>query len=959
MKFYDKAIIIDRLINLSQITKKDIDELSSFLDDESVRNYFYHNLKNVKWFPHLKKMREFSKTPVMQTKDGNSWLPDWPVVEYLTAVAKEIPNEVVEVVKSVTTDNSRVIWKFALLGKELPPEYTAQLVPLVEKWLELKYRVSTNFDIEILEWIKHLVNGEQVQPALELFRVLTKPQKLEKAYLGQGQSVDKIRPDAISVLDQYSFKELIEKYLPCLINIKPFEVSSILQDSLSKAIDIERMESPKHDLSALWRPAIEDSDQNWRFDDFKDLLAEASRDTLQACVSKEQNKSSELIKSYLGKEYSIFRRLALHTIRTNLNIFFELGKDLVLKEDNLLDTEINHEYLLLLQAIFGKLSISERKQLIEYIFAKPYYDEDAQVDIQESQKKYWIVSKLSVIEKELDSETKRTYEQFVKETGPSAHPTYPFYHESFRGEESPKTKQELSEMTPDEVFSFLRDFKPQGTFRGPTLNGLARTLQEDIKSRLEEYIKHAESLDSVKPIYIVSFLNALIELKNTIKKSDWGNLLGLLSRLAQKSKQQSKNNPDEEDDYNYDSVRRRVVDFIGDAIKGDKEKRIPYQFKKEVWQIIGLLCEDPEPTEEYEDKYGGSNMNPPTLALNTIRGKAMIALVDYALWIAEEKVNEKGYSRGDNLFDPEVQELLDKKLDKIKEISPAVHSVYGTYLPNLCYLNLNWVKNNLSRIFPEDMKYWKAAWGSYVSFTGVYSDVYSMLNTEYKKAINLLPENKVFYKGMGHSPEEALAEHLSVAYLNNLSGLNKEDLIYQYFEKANDHQRSSAVRFIGHIGRQEKSFETNQQFWDNAKALWKLRVELVKRNEPRIEVSEEFTSFIRWVDIIPEDLGEMSEIIRGTLTYCKPQHELSGVFKYLVKHLDKHTYDVLSILDQLMISIGSGTSFYDHENLRQILEAGMRSADSKAKDLSIDCINRFGEWGMYQYRDILDVGKSE
>ena len=388
-----------------------------------------------------------------------------------------------------------------------------------------------------------------------------------------------------------------------------------------------------------------------------------------------------------------------------------------------------------------------------------------------------------------------------------------------------------------------------------------------------------------------------------------------------------------------------------------QNKRIPYQFKKEVWQIIEILCEDPEPTKEYEAKYGGSNMNPPTLALNTIRGKTMIALVDYALWVAEEKVKNDDYKRGKNLFDPEVQDLFDKKLDKTKEISPAVHSVYGTFLANLCYLNLDWVKNNIGRIFPEDIVYWKAAWGSYILFTRVYSDIYSMLQLEYQKAVNLLPDNKVFDAVMGNSPEESLGEHLSIAYLNKLSTLNKDDLMYQFFEKTTDHQRSTTIRFIGHIARRENLFATNHDLWVRAKALWQLRIELVKNNSSKIEVAEEFNSFINWLEFVPEDLEKMSELIKVTLAYCKPRHELTSILKYISKCIDKDIYDALIILDQLMFPMGSFTYFYDHKEISAILEAGMKSADSKARNLSIDCINKFGEWGVYQYRNLLDVGE--
>jgi len=94
-----------------------------------------------------------------------------------------------------------------------------------------------------------------------------------------------------------------------------------------------------------------------------------------------------------------------------------------------------------------------------------------------------------------------------------------------------------------------------------------------------------------------------------------------------------------------------------------------------VWHILKLLTEDPDPTPEHEARYGGSNMDPATLSINTTRGEAMHAVVSYALWVRRhidsQADAEDQPRRG---FDemPEVREVLDAHLNVAQEPSPAI-----------------------------------------------------------------------------------------------------------------------------------------------------------------------------------------------------------------------------------------------------------------------------------------------
>jgi hypothetical protein len=65
----------------------------------------------------------------------------------------------------------------------------------------------------------------------------------------------------------------------------------------------------------------------------------------------------------------------------------------------------------------------------------------------------------------------------------------------------------------------------------------------------------------------------------------------------------------------------------------DRPATIDFAMRELAWSILEPLTGDADPTSEHEAKYGGKNMDPATMAINTGRGKAFNALVAYALWV--------------------------------------------------------------------------------------------------------------------------------------------------------------------------------------------------------------------------------------------------------------------------------------------------------------------------------------
>src|SRR5262249_34581 len=150
---------------------------------------------------------------------------------------------------------------------------------------------------------------------------------------------------------------------------------------------------------------------------------------------------------------------------------------------------------------------------------------------------------------------------------------------------------------------------------------------------------------------------------------------------------------------------------------------IPFELRSAAWAVLKPLTDDPEPNQEHEAHYGarpfsrkrktkntepaqeqiaryeGSNMDPPTLSLNTTRGEAMHATMRYALWIRrnieKEPHGEERIKRGFEEI-PEVREVLETHLDPALDSSLAIRSVYGQWFPWLVFLDEKWASAHVS-----------------------------------------------------------------------------------------------------------------------------------------------------------------------------------------------------------------------------------------------------------------------
>lgn len=386
----------------------------------------------------------------------------------------------------------------------------------------------------------------------------------------------------------------------------------------------------------------------------------------------------------------------------------------------------------------------------------------------------------------------------------------------------------------------------------------------------------------------------------------------------------------------------------------NEENPIPVSLRNQVWAVLEPLTFDPDPTPEQEAQYRGSNMDSPTLAINTTRGEAMHAVVRYALWVYRTTA-----TNADDTSPPpvrqlpqEVRDVLDVHLDITCDPSAAVHSTYGQWLPSLTFLDSSWVRERLSEIFPDDPQYAylrDAAWDTYVIFGEPYNDLFKTIRNEYRKAVDRLGDSSSPIAKPENSSTR-LGYHLAVLYLRGQIDLDDE-LIVRFFDRAAVEVRHAMVAYIGHILRE--SDEISAQVIKRAQRLWIMRLaESQTHSQPG---NKELTSFGRWFASGKLPGAWSIEQLIHTLRLTEGKLDVGHmVFERLTEHASAYPAEAVEVVRLISNGDQEGwrlTASFD--KVQEILAASLASNETSVKDAATALIHHLGARGFSKLRSLL------
>ncbi len=269
----------------------------------------------------------------------------------------------------------------------------------------------------------------------------------------------------------------------------------------------------------------------------------------------------------------------------------------------------------------------------------------------------------------------------------------------------------------------------------------------------------------------------LIALHNT-KKIDWKALLGFIHGILSSEDFWTEK---ETSFFKYrDQFLADTAELIAIGVNDDTYDFDP-QLLPFAEQILLVLVERIESKCVFEK-------GPMDTFLNSSRGMVFRAMINYTLRFARTNNSQQADFR----WSQAIRANFTKRLDRNIEPSFEFSFMLGTYLPQLLYLDQQWVIDNVNRIFPKhDEHHWYVAFSMYlITSRKICKYLYFPLKEggHYQKALNTNFDH--------HAVENTLATHICTFWLEDYEELSDQtSLIYQVVNSSNVNYLSAIVDF--------------------------------------------------------------------------------------------------------------------------------------------------------------------
>lgn len=937
--------------------------------------YFFDHLRSPSWIPGLKGAGFFSSPPKPIEDRDSIRFPVWPESRYLTRMAGKSPEAaelVAEIIEGVPgTENPRVLEDFADAALSMPPAIAARLTDNAKIWIESPHHLL--LPDKLGELINHLATGGQIDDALRLARSVL-------AILPYDQMSAGIDPSETQTphltpqprFDSWQYGRILDLNLPVLVQAGGRQTLSLLCDLLEEAVQISNRDltgGKPNDYSFIWFPQIEEGGPSYH-NDVRSNLISAVRSTSITLAESDPTILPTIISDLESREWHIFRRVSLHLLR----LFSDSMPNLVverLTDPSLVESiGLYHEFWLLAADGVKQLPIEKRDQLFAMIQAGPDLEgigqrvRDGEIEPLTDEQlglraRHWKFRRLSMLSESLPTEALSEYELLREEFGDIERPDLlagPV--QIVRGDVSPRSPDEIAEMTEDQLIDYMSKWRPSGQWSSESYWGLRGAIEKAVSLAPNRFSQMVNRFREVDPTYIGGLLQGFKEAIKSQQEFPWDNIVSFaLWIVDQPHELPEQPIVDEELDSDLSSVRKRLADLLADGF-GSQVTGIPDRFRSQVWSVLEKLTEDSDPAWSGELHAGSARMDPAILSINSVRGGAMHAVIRYSLWVARSlQSSMSGGQQLDQGFDfmPEVQKVLDQHLDPTIDSSPAIRSVYGQYLPWLVSLDHRWVSANIDRIFPSNessTELWEAAWNAYIVFNSVYDNVYPLVREEYARAIGLLGTARQDWT-TGY-PDERLADHLMALYWRGHVKLGEDDrLLERFFEGSSAGLRASALGFVGRL-LEDEAIEPPDVPDDRLKLLWEYRLAYLDSTGAGLDESDELTTFGRWFasgKLAPEWL--LDQLIEALRRVKRVQNDRTVVeqLEALSASYPSRTVEALRLLVEGTAETWS-ISLWE-EAARRLLGRVISSGEEPARSAAINLVHVLGARGHPGFRDLL------
>jgi hypothetical protein len=878
-------------------------------------------------------------------------------------MAKHVPAEVASILAKVNTKNVFVLGDMVDSALEMPAEVAKTLVPAISQAVGdgmLSLHIKEVSDLCAL-----LANGGQVGPSMLLADALFAPNFVE------GQEEPTYR-------DLYWYQAGLKVVVPVLIGRMPKEFLAKMSTWLLALIDAKPYVDRKsgYDHSYMWCPAVEDDKPN-RSHDFAQVVTGFLRLGLEQAVRDGGVSLSEAIHAVTDQPYVIFGRLRVHLINEFAEANTDLARQTIMNRTLFDDVQYKHEYAMLVGRRLHLLTSVERSAWMKWVSDGPdmvEYDRsfqeregrEATADERASRREQWRLARLYWVRQQLVESERPSYEALLAKYGEPDLADLNFRITTGWGSMSPMTVADLQKFGFAKAVDEVSSWKPDRRFIGPDVEGLATAFEEYVATDPETFSRDAQLLVGRPAIYVRGFIKRMADAVKGGRDVDVSTVLTLCEWALGRPKEErtvASGGPEVLVDKDWQWTRDQISQFVRTVCEA-KDDGVPKfaltGLRERMWRIVSEVSRDRADSYIVHDK---SKDDPRTfdyltLAINSSRGKALEAALEYGRWVASSvKKSDQGREVVPGGFEamPEVRDLLDWQITSPNRTFESL-AIIGLHIGLIYWIDKDWLSLNADRLFwlegvaesPPAAEGW-AAWNAFLVWVRPHFEYYVAFRKQFAYAV--AQSSKV--APVGRSREQAvnhLGEHLMMLYGRGQLGLDDDDgLLRRFIREANSDVRRHAIDFVGQT--LSGTADVPSDVLDRLKTLWEWYW-AVKGKEDAAE-KPEGGLFGMWFysGRFPEQwsLEQLEAVVDVTKT-PEPDHAIA---EQLARVAPTDPARAVRILDRIIRGDREGWRIHGWlKPARHILETGMK-AGGEPRAQSERIIDYLGRRGHASFGELL------
>lgn len=914
------------------------------------RIYFFDKLNDPSWISPLRERGFFSQPPDPVDADGGVMFPLWPEGEYLARMASVQPELVADVLAEIPeTENVAVRRDVMRAAANLDREAAVTISARERSWIRNRSNLPVDYPEAAAQLAVHLADVGADDEAVHLLGELL-------AVIPTGKAGSR---GAYAVrLEQWTYGHIAAETFPRFADQVGLAAIALLSDLLQDALDLDPHAARPVDLSDVWRPAIEDHEQNVEVD-FRDSLIRVARDTAVGWIGDDRERLSAIVGELTGREWTVFRRLALHLIGQKIDVAPEQAVAAALDPVNFFEERLLHEYMELARRVFGLLTEAQRGAWFELLDQGPEWPprdpaeraEEGRFSQEEYERyvKIWRRDRMQVIEEQLPSERADELQRLIAEFGRNEHPTFHSYHQSWVGPTSPLSDADFAAMSPGDAIEFVRSWQPTGGWASATPEGLGRVLTTRVTADPAGYSSLAAegTLDGLDPTYAGAVIRGLEGAVRADRgqEVDWNGALALVElavRAPEVPRPAGAGGEDHDWDPDWRSSRRDAAGILEQAMS---RRLLPIELADRVWHALDALSWDPNPTPEHEERYGGSNMDPLTLSINTVRGEAMHAVIQYATWrkLEQEELDLESL--------PEVASNLEAHLDPARDRSEATRAAFGARLGLLDWVDPQWLADRLPLLFPTDCQRLRlVTWETFLAWVRPSQRMLELLGAEYGRAIDELPTPEARRSRAGKEPGLAIAEHLATYAWWGTLGLEPDGLLHRFAIRSS---ADELTRFVDFIGRSLDNNDVTPEVRDRLMRIWEQIAAWIE-DRPEADRLQILAPFGWWYGSGRLDPTWADEQLLHLLEIGVDVDPDFRVGERLTTRATEDLPAALALVRAYVSGHVTGWALYSvRDSFRLTLSLALKSTDTALVEEAKVILDEIGSRGMLEFRDLL------